>query len=506
MLRFDGYGEWRRPGWSVLSWPLLAALLIGLFLAFAPLLTAAPLAPSLALLAPFVALLIFVEPLAGIALMLCVGPWGALENVVLGDRLLDSGQILFFATTGAWVANGLVRRRLYLPPLFFTIPLALFGFIGAFSLLDAPSPRAGLIELFKWLEIGVVALIVVDRARTAEERWVGNEPRLLTKEGAWRLILLIILASGVTQALVGIWQFGLRGTGPEHFQILGGRFYRAYGTFEQPNPFGGFMAWLAVLATGALIGELMQRLEARRFRLRELGWPLILGAAAVLALLALVFSWSRGAWLGFAAGLGALLLLWPRRPMVGMAAVATGVLGLFVIWQSGLLAPAVVERVAGFTQDLRFGDVRGVDINDANYAVLERLAHWQAALDMAKYNLWSGVGLGNYEAAYHEYALINWPFALGHAHNYYLNILAETGAPGLLSYLLLWALILWQTLRVIRVSAWPDRGLALGLFAVWIALSVHHLLDKLYVNNLYLYLGALVGALQVLYERWCRKV
>ena len=32
-----------------------------------------------------------------------------------------------------------------------------------------------------------------------------------------------------------------------------------------------------------------------------------------------------------------------------------------------------------------FEDVRGVGINDANYAVLERLAHWQAALEMWRY-------------------------------------------------------------------------------------------------------------------------
>ena len=41
--------------------------------------------------------------------------------------------------------------------------------------------------------------------------------------------------AGLVQAFIGIWQFGLRDTGPEHFMILG-RFYRAYGTFEQPNP------------------------------------------------------------------------------------------------------------------------------------------------------------------------------------------------------------------------------------------------------------------------------
>ena len=67
-----------------------------------------------------------------------------------------------------------------------------------------------------------------------------------------------------------------------------------------------------------------------------------------------------------------------------------------------IVPTAVTGRLASFTTDLRFGDVRGVDINDANYSVIERLAHWQAALGMATDNVWSGVGFGNYEPAYAE--------------------------------------------------------------------------------------------------------
>jgi O-antigen ligase len=117
---------------------------------------------------------------------------------------------------------------------------------------------------------------------------------------------------------------------------------------------------------------------------------------------------------------------------------------------------------------------------------------------MARDNLWSGVGFGNYEPAYGEYAPINWPYPLGHAHNYYLNILAEMGLPGLLAYLFLWAMIFWQSFGLLRRLDWPRRGIALGLLAAWITLSVHHLVDKLYVNNLYIFLGAMLGLQQVL--------
>jgi O-antigen ligase len=222
------------------------------------------------------------------------------------------------------------------------------------------------------------------------------------------------------------------------------------------------------------------------------------GFTAVASIAALVFSWSRGAWLSFALGPAVLVLFLPKKFWQGILLL---LLAAVLFWggvQTGIVPASVTERVTSFSEDLRFGDVRGVDINDANYAVLERLAHWQAALDMAKDNLWLGVGFGNYEPAYADYALLNWPYPLGHAHNYYLNALAEIGLLGLLAYIFLWAAVFWQTIRQLRWLDWPLRGIALGLLAAWTAVTVHHLVDKLYVNNIYIHLGIMFGLLQLL--------
>lgn len=175
-------------------------------------------------------------------------------------------------------------------------------------------------------------------------------------------------------------------------------------------------------------------------------------------------------------------------------------LGAFLLaLQLGLIPATLTDRLLSFGEDLQFGDVRGADINDANYAVLERLAHWQSAVDMADDHPWLGVGFGNYEPAYAEYALINWPYPLGHAHNYYLNIMAETGILGTLAYLLLWGVVFGQSLFALNRLGGGQRGIALGLLAGWSALTVHHLLDNLYVNNMFLHYGVLFGILQLLY-------
>ena len=469
------------------------AILLALLIARLPL----PLAGVLVVGAAAV-LLTLVQPLVGLGLALLLGPWGALQNVALGPTLLDAGQLALLLTLAVWLASCLARRRLVVPSTPLNVPWLLFVLVALVSLLDAPSVGLGLVELVKWLQMGLVVWLVVDVAHNGAHNG-AHAP--IGPAAVARVLLALLLLAGLSQALIGIWQFGLRNDGPEHFIILE-RFYRAYGTFEQPNPFGGYISLTALLALGVTMG-LLADLRGLRRPLRSWMWPVFVAFCAAAATLALVFSWSRGAWLGFLAGAGVLALFSVRRLALGLGvgAVAAAVLGggLWLGAAAGFgPALSVADRLAGFGDEFALGDVRGVDINDTNYAVLERLAHWQAAADMARDDLWTGVGFGNYAAAYPRYALINWPDALGHAHNYYLNLLAEVGLPGLLAYLIFWLAVVWQTIRAARRLAWPERGVAVGLLAAWAALAVHHLVDKLYVNNIYVHLGAMLALLQLL--------
>ena len=445
-------------------------------------------------------ILALINPLFGLGLALLIGPFGALEAIVFGPTLLDSGQIALMLTFAAWIGTGLARRRLLIPRTNFNVPWVLFVLVAALSLLDAYSVSLGLVELLKWLEMGLIVWLILDMASAPDRRPPGYR-------AVMRLTLVMLLLAGLVQALIGIWQFGLRGDGPEHFLVLG-RFYRAYGTFEQPNPFGGYMNLIAFPALGLLLGLLVAWWSGRRggqgldfWRPRGLWFGLAL-VVSVAGSLAVILSWSRGAWLGFLAGAAILALFSTRRIALGMVVM----MGALVLAVGGLTlgaavrfgpAQAVTERLSGFREEFTLGDVRGVDINDANYSVIERLAHWQAAADMARDDPWTGVGFGNYGAAYSDYDLINFPDALGHAHNYYLNLLSEVGLPGLLAYGLFWLVLVGQSIRFAQRAAWPERGIVVGLLAAWTALAVHHLVDKLYVNNIYVHLGVMIGLLQL---------
>ncbi len=438
-----------------------------------------------------------IEPLVGVGAFLFLGPLWAYLRAEVPEIPTQIAQVFVALTLVAWLARGLARRDVRVPRSPIILPLAIFIAGGWFS-LTSPWNRIeqhpellflyGVLELVKWMQIPLIALVVADLL-AAERR------RVLWLVG-------ILLAVGLFQASVGIYQFGLRGDGPDHFAILGGRFYRAYGTFEQPNPFAGYVGTTLALALGVAWGlftEVGTRIRRRGWR-RGMAWPeglalLTTGIVCVGMGAALVMSWSRGAWLGFGAALVMMAIALPRRTQWGIMLVIVMLISFIVLYRLGALPPSLTERLTGFVQDVRFEDVRGVGINDANYAVIERLAHWQAALDMWRYRFWTGVGLGCYEPAYPDFALINWPIPLGHAHNYYLNLAAETGLIGLGTYLLLWGWVFWQTWRVTRRAVGLPRGIAIGLLGVWTHWSIHHSLDNLYVNNVHLHVAVWLGLL-----------
>lgn len=477
------------------AWLFVLALTAGLVVALAPLEWA-----LLLVLGAALSLLTLIQPLFGLTVVLLAGPAGALENHLLGANIPESGQVLLFATFFAWVFRGVVHRRLVVHKTPLNVVFAIFITLTLATLVPAKSLSYGAKEVIKWVEMWLVMQMVLDLSITRRDR-AGSIARTENRVHDARWLMAMLLMAGLSQALVGIWQFALRGDGPEHFMILE-RFYRAFGTFQQPNPYGGYMGLTASLAIGATVGMLFVLIRhlrrGQRGHVSDWLWFTFFGFCGLLAALGLVMSWSRGAWIGFAAGMAILLVFVPRRRSVGLLVLAASLAVLSIALYLNLIPSALSSRLVSFSDDLQIGDVRGVFITTENYAVIERLAHWQAGADMARTELLTGVGFGNYEPAYEDYALLNWPLPLGHAHNYYLNILAETGLLGALAYMALWGVIFVQVIRATNRLRWHQRGLALGLLAAWTALSVHHLFDKLYVNNLFIYFGAMLGLQQVL--------
>ncbi|MCC7206274.1 MAG: hypothetical protein IT323_03150, partial [Anaerolineae bacterium] len=307
-----------------------------------------------ALLLGIVALgiLTLIDPRVGLLLTLAIAPLKALIETEVRTPLplplpLNAGHILLLGTLAVWAARSIAspRRRLDLPWSPIYAPVLLFSAAAALSLPGAASFSAGLTELLKWVEILLVMALVIGLGRDGGPGWIAAG----------------LIASALPQALVGVYQF-FGGSGAPHLWILNYQYFRAFGTFGQPNPFGAFMGLSLALALGVAFGQSQAALAAyvafrrgpgRNERARLIfaagGAALAWAAAGVLGA-GLLVSWSRGAWLGFAAAFVTVLLFAPRRRIVGVALVLLLIAGLWLSIAAGLAPDALVARISDFAQ------------------------------------------------------------------------------------------------------------------------------------------------------------
>ncbi len=393
-------------------------------------------------------------------------PLGSIREFSVGPAKVGLTELMVLLLVIVWLARKSVLKEEWRSPGPFLFPFLILYGVMAFSTLQASSLEYSLKELLKWGEVLLVYLVVCTIVGRKEMPWVVGS----------------LLLAGAIEGLLGVYQF-LTGSGPEHFTVMG-RFVRAYGHFMQPNPFGGYMGLVMPLALATSFGLVLDR---------SLSSGLACLIAAGVTGSALLMSWSRGAWLGAISALIVLALLMDKRFALG--------LGLLILILGMLIRPPLEWFLVRF-QDLAFTpgleDLRTAEVTDENYAVIERLAHWDAALRMWRDHFWLGVGIGNYEPVYRSYALPRWPEPLGHAHNYYLNIAAETGFIGLLAYLFFWGWVFAQALKALSLHTGWEKALIIGTIGSLTHLAVHNFFDNLYVHGMYLHVGVLLGILSLL--------
>jgi putative inorganic carbon (HCO3(-)) transporter len=466
-------------------WPAVT-LAAGLAIALLPLSLAAAI-----VLGAIAFAVTLIRPQYGLYLLIFAVPWGSVREIRLGAMTLGVTEALVGLVLAAWLAKMVARREIKTvhPPLL--LPLLIFLGAILLSLTVTLSLQYSLKEILKWLEVLGIYLFVVNA---------------IGKREAKAVVLLILLA-GISQALLGIYQFFGR-VGPEGF-LLFDRFIRAYGTFQQPNPYGGYLGLVLPLAYSLSLGAKGDGARDEEQGIRDKGsttspLPLtsyllaaLTTSGLVLMLAALLMTLSRGAWLGFIAAFVVMNVVRSRRA-AALFALALVLLS-FVIVMGGLqlLPEAITQRFLDFLPFLGGVNIRTIEVTPANFAVIERLAHWQAGWDMFSQHPWLGVGIGNYEPVYPAYALPYWDDPLGHAHNYYLNIAAEAGLVGLSAYLILWAAVFWQAWRAVRRTSGYWQGVAVGILGVLTHLAVHNFFDNLYVHGMYVHIAILLGLITI---------
>jgi putative inorganic carbon (HCO3(-)) transporter len=324
-----------------------------------------------------------------------------------------------------------VRRPLVeLTP--FHIVSALFIGLGLVSLARAGWLYGGWYameqteSLLRWLlpaVLGVVAYGVVRDRRTL-----------------YTVVALMMVTVAIV-ALVTIYE------GWEH---AGESFYRsrARGIAGQANILGSFFSSYMFLFLGFF-------LTFPRHRVR--GWLPMLGF--LLSGRAIMFTFSRGAYLGLVAG--GLVACWFRHKLLFLAAVAVGA---FVLTHPQVLPAGIRYRLEMTTVDHKMDLSHPPQARRLEKSVSTRMEIWEGAVKMIQAHPWWGMGYGAFESFIAHYT--GGRITNMNAHNTFLMIAAELGLPALAVFLSLLTLAVgWAAWLYRRAQDPVMRAIALGVVA-----------------------------------------
>lgn len=244
------------------------------------------------------------------------------------------------------------------------------------------------------------------------------------------------------------------------------RWLRAYGSFDHPNIFGGYMALALILAVWIWLTR-----DASRKKFENYGLML----SIITLTTAVFFSFSRTAWLVSSLGLITLSLFFflhykqQRRELIGVWAIIIVISSLIMSQYYYLLIPR-------FKADSRLETI----------SLTERTASLETSWELIQQKPILGQGLGTYTLAVAKNNTPNQPaWFYQPVHNIFLLIVVETGILGLLLCLLILRnLGIYFFKKTPRAQTGLGLALCLGLFLI--ALFDHWLWS--------LHAGLLVGA------------
>ncbi|MEO6457030.1 MAG: O-antigen ligase family protein [Chloroflexia bacterium] len=457
-----------------------------------------PLALLLAIVAGVAPPLYVGVGLAGVALLVLLlrkPVWGAyalvlsvpVQKAVSLPADITVTQLLFVLVLGIWWAWLALRgdRKLVLTP----IAIALFFFLTATlaSLWNTTSMPESLAEVSRWL-VTILAYVVIVNSVQARREMNG--------------LIVVMLIAGMSEALLGLGQ-AYSGIGPASFNV-GGLLTRAYGTIGAPNSFAGYINMSLPLALALAIYHWSKWIALRRktplldkpslMSLQHLRVPLFMSLVSLTLFWTVLTTLSRGAWIGLAFGVLAMVFALGKRAAPALSLLFGSGVAMVGLGSVGALPPTVADRFGLLISQLGVFDPRGITPTPENYAIVERMVHWQVAGNMFLSNPWFGVGIGNFNVLFNTFGVQGWPYSRGHAHNYYLHLLAETGVVGLTFYavaLITIAVVAIKALRRVRVAGDTyAEAVVIGALGIFVTFTMHNIFENLHALNMGIHWGA----------------
>ncbi len=232
------------------------------------------------------------------------------------------------------------------------------------------------------------------------------------------------------------------------FGDIGGR---VVSFFENPNVFGEYLIWLIIISISAYAVTQNKKLKV------------LLAVAVATATISMVFTYSRGCWIGVLIALAIYLFLTNRK--VFWLFAFCGVISIF------FLPDSIISRIASVG-----------DMSDTSTSY--RVYIWKGTFEMLKDYWFTGIGLGS--SAFNEvypvyaYSAISAP----HPHNLYLLIVSETGIIGVIGFVFV---IFVYYKNMIKSYIYSQNRKVKVFSAAFIAAMTGYLIQGLFDNVWYNY-------------------
>ena len=310
---------------------------------------------------------------------------------------------------------------------------------------------------------------------------------VVTRSVWWRVISISLVGT------VGVVLYGLGQAVLWPGMVASSDRWRIGSTLDNPVFLGGYLA----LALPLTLSWALTRLD-RRWRYAGL-------VLALLEIVTLVLTWSRGAWL--AAIIGGFVftisyLYWFHRTSAIRVAVAVVVgLGLLL---GGLWAGQMLPDQSNWH--------KASDYLSRTDSISLRYQLWRVAGQAIAERPWLGWGLENFSVAvdkyYQAFSNINVPFSETHTdrpHNEYLGMAINGGIFALLAYLSLWLVAIWlgyrQMMKLVRQrKTFAESIFYLGCLATVVTYMVFAFAAFKLVDIIPYLLLALAGLGQIFWE------
>ncbi|MDD2564547.1 MAG: O-antigen ligase family protein [Salinivirgaceae bacterium] len=204
----------------------------------------------------------------------------------------------------------------------------------------------------------------------------------------------------------------------------------------------------------------------------------------VLYIVALIFSYTRAAWIGILLSVGLLVLLLLKIKGRTLVVLSGVLLAVLLTFSSQIIMH--LERNQQDSSDNLMEQVSSVTNIKTDASNLERINRWNCAIRMFQEKPIVGFGPGTYMFQYApfqfstEQTIISTNFGeVGNAHSEFLGPLAESGVLGALTYIIILVLTGISTFRVFQSDNSKEiRWLAMSLFLGLVSYYVHGFLNN----------------------------